>query len=135
MPPLPITPAALTSRGNVLSDRYALTGDAADLGAAVRDYLQAVDLTPERSPQRAEILNNLATGVEDRYARTGDLEDLNEALRVYRQAMELTPARSLSVPGLSTAWAPGSRPATPAPMTSTGGPSMPPCRCRVSPMR
>ena len=53
----------LTSRGNLLSDRYASAGATKDLDDSLNSYRQAIELTPEGSPQRAEILNNLATGL------------------------------------------------------------------------
>jgi len=78
----------LNNLGTGLSNRYARTGDLADLAAAIRAYEQAVAQTPEGSPELPRHLNNLGTGLSDRYARTGELADLAAAIRAYETACQ-----------------------------------------------
>lgn len=93
-------PSVLTSRGNLLSDCYVSTGTEKDLNGALLAYQKAIQLTPEASPQRAEILSNFATSLQERYDRTGDLEDLHEAIRKFQQAVNSTPEGSPQRPGI-----------------------------------
>ena len=74
-----------------LRDRYARTGNLADLDTAIRHSEEAVRLTPSGT-DRPGYLNNLGLGLRDRYARTGSLTDLDTAIRHYEEAVRLTPS-------------------------------------------
>ena len=82
-----------------MRDRYARTGDLADLEAALTAHQQAIQATPPDSPDRPARLNNLGNGLRDRYARTGDLADLEAAITAPQQAIQATPPDSPARPG------------------------------------
>ena len=93
-PARPTGPSILNNLGTGLSDRYARTGQLADLDAAIAAYEDAVRRTPADSPDRASRLNNLGNGLRDRYARTGQLADLDAAIAAWEDAVRRTPAGS-----------------------------------------
>ncbi|KAJ7206284.1 CHAT domain-containing protein [Mycena pura] len=64
-------------------DRYRRLGDLNDLEAALQKKQEAVGLTPDGHPDRADRLQGLA--------RLGDLNDLEAALQKKQEALELTP--------------------------------------------
>ena len=97
-PDSPDLPSLLNNLGNGLRDRYARTGQLADLEEAIRVFQQAVQRTPPDSPDLPSLLNGLGNGLSDRYARTAQLADLEEAIRVFRQAVQRTPPDSPSLP-------------------------------------
>ncbi|MEW5873064.1 MAG: tetratricopeptide repeat protein, partial [Chloroflexota bacterium] len=97
-PGSPDLPMYLNNLGNGLSDRYARTGELADLEQAIAHGQQAVALTPPGSPDLPMYLNNLGNGLRDRYARTGELADLEQAIAHWQQAVALTPPDSPALP-------------------------------------
>ncbi|MBC7233907.1 MAG: CHAT domain-containing protein [Chloroflexi bacterium] len=88
----------MNNLGAGLRDRYARTGDLADLARAIACWEEAVAGTPEGAPERVSRLNNLGAGLMDRYARTGDLADLAEAVKAYEQAWEFLEKRLAASP-------------------------------------
>src|SRR5207237_1118388 len=76
----PERPALQGSLGNGLRDRYARTGELADLEAAIVAFQQAVQACPSNSPERPARLSDLGNGLRDRSARTGELADLEAAI-------------------------------------------------------
>ncbi len=83
--------AVLNDAAGTRLRRYWAIGNLADLDAAIAAAQQAVDLTPDGSPDRAGRLNNLGTGLRARYARTGSAADLDAAITAAQQAVALTP--------------------------------------------
>ncbi len=72
-PDSPDLPSRLNNLGTGLRDRYARSGQLADLEEAIGRWQEAVQRTPPDSPDLPSRLNNLGNGLSDRYARTGDL--------------------------------------------------------------
>ncbi len=99
-PDSPDLPSRLNNLGNGLRDRYARTGQLADLEETIRVYQTAVQRTPPDSPNLPRNLNNLGNGLYTRYARTGQLADLEEAIRAYQTAVQRTPPDSPDLPSL-----------------------------------
>jgi tetratricopeptide (TPR) repeat protein len=66
-------------------------GDPGDLEAAIAFEQDAVDLTPERHPDRAGRLQSLGSSLTLRYRLVGDLKDLEAAMQNLEGAIELTP--------------------------------------------
>lgn len=63
----------------------------ADLAAALFVFQQAVAVTPERSPDAATYLDNLANALSDRYQQAGDPADLDAAVHAYERAIGCLP--------------------------------------------
>jgi CHAT domain-containing protein len=87
--------AAMTETGGVLLRRYWARGEVKDLSQAIDFTQQAVDLADDDHPNKAAMLNNLATMLTDRYKRCGKLADLKVAIQSAQQAVDLTPNGSL----------------------------------------
>jgi tetratricopeptide (TPR) repeat protein len=86
------TAAALHANlGNALHQRHDVTGDPADLDAAVRELQLAVDATPPEAADRPMYLNNLGATLAAR-AGPGDLE---HALAFNREALRACPESSV----------------------------------------
>jgi hypothetical protein len=86
--------------GVALSERHLATGDLSDLQQAVGFLVDAVDATPERSPDRPARQANLGTVLVERYHRLGDPHDLDAAIDVLARAV----AASLSGTLDAAAW-------------------------------
>ena len=76
---------------DTLLRRYWTFGQVADLEEAIRVYQQALEQTPQGSPNRPRHLNNLGTALKNRFNLRGQVGDLEEAIRVYQQALDQTP--------------------------------------------
>ncbi|KAJ7692917.1 hypothetical protein B0H17DRAFT_852124, partial [Mycena rosella] len=74
-----------------LTDRYKRFRELEDLTAALQSNQEAVDLTPEGHPGRADLLKRLAVSFTARYHRFGELDDLMRALKNNEKALDLTP--------------------------------------------
>ncbi len=83
--------AAWNNAGGPFLRRYWARGNLRDLDRALELWQQALDLTPQGSPDRPSSLNNLGLGLRGRYAHTGRLADLEEAIAAFQQAVDLTP--------------------------------------------
>lgn len=73
--------AVMDLAGQALLSRYRAQGREEDLEQALKWTQQAVDLTPEGSPDKASHLNNLGNRLSARYNRSGDLADLEAAIQ------------------------------------------------------
>lgn len=58
---------------------YMQNGEIGSIARAVQYAQDAVNLTPERDPNRAERLGNLGFFLSTRFEREGKLDDLNKA--------------------------------------------------------
>jgi tetratricopeptide (TPR) repeat protein len=83
---------ARTNLGNVLRERYAVSGNAEDLHNATTAYMRALELTAIDSPDYPERLGNLAALYAERFFLTGDGQDLDQAVNLGNEAVEKTPA-------------------------------------------
>jgi len=77
--------------GNELLERFELTGSIDDLVYAIAIEEKALDVTPNNSPYRAEILGNLGNAFLTRFERLGSMEDLDCAIEKSEKALDLTP--------------------------------------------
>jgi len=73
--------------GVALSERHLATGDLSDLQQAVGLLVDAVDATPERSPDRPARQANLGTVLVEQYHRLGDPHDLDAAIDLLDRAV------------------------------------------------
>ncbi|GAA4609908.1 tetratricopeptide (TPR) repeat protein [Actinoplanes octamycinicus] len=73
------------NHANRLLDRFAATGRADDLDAAVGILAGALDLAPDEPA----LVNNYGLALSERYRCTGELSDLETATRAYRRAADL----------------------------------------------
>jgi CHAT domain-containing protein len=79
--------------------RYQTIGTLTDLDKALSFWEEAVQLTPDNSPNLPRYLNNLGSGLYLRYQCLGDLNDLSAAIDHSQRAVELTPANLPELPG------------------------------------
>jgi tetratricopeptide (TPR) repeat protein len=97
-------PAAIAwnTLGHALSLRHRVSGDPADIGAAVEAWRTAVALSPAGSRTRAGHLASLASGLRERAAADPNadvLADLREAVPLHEEAITLM-SGSVELPGL-----------------------------------
>ena len=94
--PLPpeIESVARTNLGNILRERYAVSGNTEDLHNAMTAYKRALELTVTDGPDYPERLGNLAALHAERFFLTGDVQDLDQAIILGNEAVEKTPADS-----------------------------------------
>lgn len=92
-------PAWLVNLGNVLSSRYELEGDPADLQKAIATYKTALAFTSVASKAYAGYQMNVAMALLDQFKVEGALECLKEADRLSREGIDRTPADSTKRPG------------------------------------
>jgi len=83
-----------TNLGNVLRERYAISGNTENLHDAMTAYKRALELTATDSPDYPERLGNLAALHTERFFLTGDGQDLDQAVILGNEAVEKTPADS-----------------------------------------
>src|SRR5947199_80348 len=72
-------------------EEYTRKGQLVSINHAIQSAQNAVNTTPEDSPDRAGRLNNLGTKFGSRYGRTGEMADLEEAIRAAQKAVDSTP--------------------------------------------
>ncbi|KAJ7237844.1 CHAT domain-containing protein [Mycena rebaudengoi] len=84
--------------GTALGYQYQQLGDLQDLEASLKNCQAAVDIIPERHPERAQYLKNLAVSLIDRYIRLGDLHDLETAVKHNKVILDLTPQGHPNMP-------------------------------------
>ncbi|MGD9525355.1 MAG: CHAT domain-containing protein [Pseudonocardia sp.] len=84
------------NRALVRGDRFAATGDPAELDAAV--VLHRFAVAVDGDDNHLLHMTNLASALMTRYDERGQLRDLDEAVRRYRTAVHATPAGSVDVP-------------------------------------
>ncbi|MEV4434736.1 CHAT domain-containing protein [Streptomyces sp. NPDC049585] len=80
----PAHPQRLTNRASVLTMRYRVTGDLADIDRAVGDLAFAVQATPPSQHDHPVMVIKLAVALEERAVRTGDVESLDAAEKLLR---------------------------------------------------
>jgi hypothetical protein len=78
---------ARSNLGVVLSVRHLMTGNLRDLQQSVGLLVDAVDATPEHSPDLPARQANLGTALVERYHRLGDPHDLNVAIDMLDMAV------------------------------------------------
>lgn len=89
--PSPDQAGLLQNLGNALRDRFERTGSLHDLNEALEAANDAVQMSPENHPGRAQRLSIFAIVLFSRFRRTGSTEDLNSAVTAIQNAIELTP--------------------------------------------
>jgi hypothetical protein len=77
--------------GSRLLSRYTLTGNPADLDAAIANTQRALNLTPAPSAQRSSRLSNLGMAYLARYDRLGDIADLDVTILALEESAGATP--------------------------------------------
>ncbi|MGW0577153.1 CHAT domain-containing protein [Streptomyces sp. NPDC002920] len=85
---------ALVEAALLLHDRYAETGNAADLDTAVTYGRRALDLATEPDPLRATLLQNVAVLHASRFEKTSVMSDIDRTLALTDEALAIT--RSLA---------------------------------------
>lgn len=78
--------------GVALSERHLMTGDIGDLQQSVELLAEAVEATPEHSPDLPARQANLGTVLVERYHRLGDPHDLDDA--IHRLHLAATASRA-----------------------------------------
>ncbi|KAJ7153046.1 CHAT domain-containing protein [Mycena crocata] len=87
-------PELLTYRkslGTAFRERYIDSSNLNDLEAALQNFQEVADLTPQDHSDRPRHLRNLSVLLTDRYRRLGNLGDLEAALQTDQQAVNLAP--------------------------------------------
>ncbi|GAA2707884.1 hypothetical protein GCM10010315_03300 [Streptomyces luteosporeus] len=80
----PAHPQRLTDRASVLTMRYRVGGDLADIDQAIDDLTFAVHTTPPSQHDHPVMLIKLAVALEERAVRTGDIKSLDAAEKLLR---------------------------------------------------
>ena len=88
----------LNHAGGIFLRRYRAGGGVDDLNRAVDLCRQAVEATPQHSPDLSEYLNNLGAGMRDRFGCMGHEADLDESIRVFQRLVKATPPDSPDLP-------------------------------------
>lgn len=81
-------PHWLHNQGRALLSRFRKRGNAADLDLAIVLVEEAIQLTPDKSPQLPAWLNSLGQAYQERHAQGGGAADLRHATDAYRAACE-----------------------------------------------
>jgi CHAT domain-containing protein len=92
--PTEIEAPARTNLGNVLRERYAVSGNQEDLRNALTAYQRALDVTAMDSPDYPDRLSNLAALYAELCFLTRDGQDLDQAIALSQKAVEATPTHS-----------------------------------------
>jgi tetratricopeptide (TPR) repeat protein len=91
----PDWPAYHANLGNVLHQRFDVTGDPEDLDRAVDHFETALVRTPKGSPDRPMYLNNLSATLSARAEHVDKPADLRRAAELLHEGLALTPESSV----------------------------------------
>ena len=87
----PDRPVMLSNLGVLLQRRFELTGELANLDAAIDAEQAAVAAIPPSDPRQARCLSNLGNALRIRFGQTGALADLDAAIKAGQAAVDATP--------------------------------------------
>jgi tetratricopeptide (TPR) repeat protein len=96
----PDWPAYQGNLGNVLHQRFDVTGDPEDLDRAVEHFERALGRMPPSSPDRPMYLNNLSATLSARAELANEPADLRRAAELLDEGLALTPGSSIRRAGL-----------------------------------
>jgi len=92
------------SAGSLYIRRYWAIGHPQDLEMALSLTKQAVNITPNESPEAPSNYTNLGNCWRAYYAQTGQLADLDKAMLNYQNAVSLSPTNPSYLTNLGSAW-------------------------------